>query len=360
MDNSTALIWLSGIEGLNGKPLERLLEAFPEPEALWEEPLQARPLLSARMLRALCDARSEALVDELLAGLEEKGVRALTLLDDSYPARLRGVEDAPPVLYARGELPSEERAAAVVGSRRCTADGRLTAGRMGRELGESGVCVISGLAEGIDSAAHVGCLEGGGQAVAVLGCAIDGCYPPENRALLERILEEGGCVLSEHAPGKATRAYHFSQRNRIISGLSQAVVVVEAGEKSGALITAQYAERQGRMLFAVPGSIYSQASRGSNRLLTRSARAALSAEEVFAEMGWRREAERTEPEQAPELDPQSRRVVEFLQNDEKSFDEIVNQLKIPAGELNSLLTILEMQGIIRQSAGRLYRSVLPL
>ena len=155
-----------------------------------------------------------------------------------------------------------------------------------------------------------------------------------------------------------TRAYHFAQRNRIISGLSQAVIVVEAGEKSGALITAQYALAQNRELFAVPGSIYSQASRGTNRLLVHDAHVALSAEEVFNCMSWRHDAPAQEQAEEPSLDPQSRRIVEFLQNDEKTFDEIVNELKIEAWELNSLLTILEMQGIIRQSAGKLYRSLI--
>ena len=229
---------------------------------------------------------------------------------------------------------------------------------MACDLAASGVAVVSGMADGIDSAAHLGCLEAGGQTVAVLGCAIDSCYPPENRSLLERILDEGGCVLSEHAPGAHTRAYHFARRNRIISGLSQAVIVVEAGEKSGALITAQYALAQHRELFAVPGSIYAQACRGSNRLLVADAHVALSAEEVFSAMSWLSASPEKQAEEPVELDPQSRRVVEFLQNDEKSFDEIVNELQIEAWELNSLLTILEMQGIIRQSAGKLYRSLI--
>ena len=190
------------------------------------------------------------------------------------------------------------------------------------------------------------------------GSLCDSCYPPENRSLLERILDEGGCVLSEHAPGAHTRAYHFARRNRIISGLSQAVIVVEAGEKSGALITAQYALAQHRELFAVPGSIYAQACRGSNRLLVADAHVALSAEEVFSAMSWLSASPEKQAEEPVELDPQSRRVVEFLQNDEKSFDEIVNELQIEAWELNSLLTILEMQGIIRQSAGKLYRSLI--
>lgn len=357
MNDSTALVWLSSIQALTGKNLEKLLAAFPEPGALWDEPNLALRVLGARAMAALKAARSEAYVDDLLCALEEKNVRALTLLDDDYPSRLRAIDDAPPVLYLRGALPELTRAAAIVGTRKSTVDGRLTAEHMARDLAEGGVAVVSGLAEGVDAAAHQGCLDAGGQTIAVLGCAIDGCYPPENRALLERILDEGGCVLSEHAPGVKTRAYHFAWRNRIISGLSQAVIVVEAGEKSGALITARYARQQSRELFAVPGSIYSQANRGSNRLLVCEAHAALSAEEVFAQMSWRHDAPAPAQAEELELDAQSRQIVEFLQNDEKTFDEIVNELKIEAWELNSLLTILEMQGIIRQSAGKLYRSI---
>lgn len=357
MNDSTALIWLSSIQALSEKGLERLLAAFPEPSALWDEPGRAMRVLGAKAMSALREARDEEYLDALLCALEEKDVRALTVMDDEYPARLRAIEGAPPVLYLRGSLPEAERVVSVVGARRCTVDGRTTAERVAHDLAEADVLVVSGLADGIDSAAHQGCLEAGGRTVAVLGCAIDVCYPPENRALLERILDEGGCVLSEHGPGVHTRAYHFSQRNRIISGLSQAVVVVEAGEKSGALVTARYAREQRRELFAVPGSIYSQASRGSNRLLVEGAHVALSAREVLSFMGWQSGATEKPAEKLPELDEQSRRIVEFLQNDEKSFDEIVNELKIEAWELNSLLTILEMQGIIRQSAGKLYRSI---
>lgn len=358
MNDSTALIWLSTIEGLGSKNMELLLSRFPEPAELWENPLAALPVLNSRALALLREARSEERLDKFLCTLEEKGVRALTCLDGEYPSRLLSISGAPRVLYARGALPPLERAVAMVGTRRCSADGRLTAERMACELAEGGACVVSGLADGIDTCAHRGCLQGGGTTVAVLGCAIDSCYPAENRALLEQILSEGGCVLSEHAPGMHVRAYHFARRNRIISGLSQAVVVVEAGEKSGALITAQYALEQGRPLFAVPGSIYAQASRGSNRLLVTSARAALSAADVFSALAWRAEAPAAPSEPTPQLDEQSQRIVEFLKNDEKSFDEIVNELKIEPWELNSLLTILEMQGIIRQSAGKLYRSIL--
>ena len=358
MNDSTALVWLSSISALTGKNLEKLLAAFPEPGALWDEPNLALRVLGSKPMAALREARSEDYLDALLTSLEEKDVRVLTLFDDDYPEHLRAIDDAPPVLYLRGCMPNKARAAAIVGTRKCTADGRVTAQRMASDLAASGVTIVSGMADGIDSAAHAGCLEAGGQTVAVLGCAIDSCYPPENRSLLERMLEEGGCVLSEHAPGVRTRAYHFAQRNRIISGLSQAVIVVEAGEKSGALITAQYALAQNRELFAVPGSIYSQASRGTNRLLVHDAHVALSAEEVFNCMSWRHDAPAQEQAEEPSLDPQSRRIVEFLQNDEKTFDEIVNELKIEAWELNSLLTILEMQGIIRQSAGKLYRSLI--
>lgn len=358
MNDSTALIWLTSIEGLGSKNRALLLSRFPEPSCLWEDPLAALPYLGSRALALLREARSEEYLDGVLCALEEKEVRALTWLDDGYPARLRSIPDAPPVLFAQGSLPPLERAVAVVGTRKCSSDGRMTAERMSCELAEGGVTVISGLADGIDTFAHRGCLQGGAPTVAVMGCAIDGCYPAENRALKEQIIAEGGCILSEHAPGARIRAYHFARRNRIISGLSQAVVVVEAGEKSGALITAQFAQEQGRMLFAVPGSIYSQACRGSNRLLTSAAHAALSAGDIFSAFAWRQGAPAEAREEPLLLDDQSRRIVEFLKNDEKSFDEIVNELKIEPWELNSLLTILEMQGIIRQSAGKLYRSIL--
>ncbi len=361
MDDRSALLWLHSIEGLSQRAVGKLLSEFGDASAVWEQPEEAGAILSGKQFASLLEAHREDFAEQALRRLERAGVTALTWADEAYPTRLRQIHDSPPVVYLMGDEDlSFVRSVAIVGSRKATADGLLTARTMGRELAEKGVCVVSGMAAGIDGAAQEGCLDGRGRTAAVLGCAIDLCYPPEHRALRDRILESGGTVLSEHPPGRRTYPHHFSERNRLVTALADALVVVEAGEKSGALSSTAYAREQDRPCFAVPGSIYSHACRGSNALLTGGARCACSARDILKGMDWEESHPDAGEETAPVaiLDPDSRRVVDFLQDDEKSFDEIVNHLQIEVTRLNSLLTILEMQGIIRQSAGKLYRAVI--
>ena len=363
MKERDALIALCAVEGLTGKAILKLLAECGEAAALWEEPEAARELVSERQAQALLQAEPQALLERTLQGLEKAGAEAVTWAEEEYPARLRDAEDAPPVVYRKGRLPqANARSVAIVGSRRATADGLITARRFGEAMADAGVAVVSGMAMGIDGASQEGSTDRGGRTVAVLGCAIDVCYPPEHRDLMDRILETGGCVLSEHPPGRRTYPHHFSERNRLVTALSDALLVVEAGEKSGALISAACAKAQGRPLFCVPGSVMSHACLGSNALLREGARAVLCPEDLLKDMDWLPEEGTAGPVRAraqmPQLDPLSASVVEYLKNEERSFGEIVNHLQIDVTKLNSLLTILEMQGIIRQSAGKLYRAVL--
>src|SRR5207302_10050374 len=199
------------------------------------------------------------------------GACVLTWLDADYPARLRELDDAPPVLYLRGACKAPEPAVAVVGTRSPSPYGLDVAGALGEVLGGAGVVVLSGLARGIDAAAHAGALRQGGSTVAVLGCGVDVVYPREHRSLMEAMLARGG-IVSEAPLGVPPRRQQFPLRNRLISGLAQAVVVVEGGVDSGSLITARHAARQGRPVYAVPGSVFSAASRGPHHLLAQGAR----------------------------------------------------------------------------------------
>lgn len=201
----------------------------------------------------------------LLDRLAREGVEVVTLADGGYPGRLREVPDPPPALFVKGDVPGAS-SVALVGSRRASATGIEASRSLGRALGERGVCVVSGLALGVDAAAHEGALDAGAKTVGVLGCGIDVTYPRENKGLFESV-RLGGAIVSEYGPGEAPLAWRFPARNRIIAGLSDVVVVVEAPEKSGALITARHALEAGRDVWAVPGPPGARECRGSNRLL---------------------------------------------------------------------------------------------
>jgi len=240
--------------------------------------------LERRTAESLRSLRNRTTPENVAARLMKLGIRALTLLDDEYPALLKQVADPPPVLFVRGQLKNEdEQSVALVGTRRATSYGQAVAQRLARDLAAAGVTVVSGLAKGVDTQAHRAAVDAGGRTMAVLGNGLDQVYPPENAALARQIVErDAGALVSEFAPGVPPDAVNFPRRNRIISGLSMATVIVEAGARSGALITADFALEQGREVMVVPGNINSPMSFGSNELLKQGATPVTSAQAVNA------------------------------------------------------------------------------
>jgi DNA processing protein len=225
---------------------------------------------------------------------------------------------------------------------------------IGKELSLTGVTVVSGLARGIDARAHAGALEAGGPVIGVLGCGVDVVYPKEHAKLFERVMEQG-CLISEFVPGTRPLPGNFPLRNRIMSGLSQATVVVEAGEKSGALITADHALSQGRDVYAVPGSIFSPACEGSNRLLLDGATPFLKTADIVAAYGWETHGKTgvcRMPD--PPQDPLQKKIYALLTDEPSSFENLAEALEIETGKLNSILTIMELSGIITQLSGRMF------
>lgn len=353
-------IWLSSVPGLGNKAFDRLMMEYGEAKYVWEQMILARRLLTPRVYARIQECRTDEYMDSLFAKMEEEGIRAVTLMDDEYPDRLRGIEDAPPTLYVRGNLNlNDEKMFAIVGSRKITADGMHITEKIARELAEKNVTIVSGLALGADRRAHEGCLSAGGKTIAVLASGPEIIYPSEHRGLADRILEDGGAILSEYPPGVPIESWRFPQRNRIISGMSDGVLMTEGSARSGAMITVKFARAQNRPCFAVPGSVFSVASEGPNRMLVDGDKAALSAEQILDYFGWDecREADLPDEETLPELDEESQKLVDILRFEEKSFDELAIDMKMNSSSLNSLLTILEMQGIIRQSAGKMYRAL---
>jgi DNA processing protein len=348
--------------GIGATLSKRLLERFGSPEAVFRAAageLRKIEGLGEKVAETLQRGPSASLVERELSLVNEAGGRLVTLRDSSYPARLKEIYDPPPVLYVRGELRQEDDLSiSIVGSRKTSSYGRGITERISQDLARCGVTIVSGMARGIDSVAHWGALLAGGRTIAVLGCGIDVIYPPENRPLFGRIIEQGA-VLSEFRMGSLPEGGHFPKRNRIISGMSRGVVVVQAGMKSGSLITARYALDQGRDVYAVPGNVGSQSSQGSNWLIKQGAKLVESSQDVLEEIlpGGRtggKEGAAAESRPVPVLPEEEKRLFELLGEDPLHIDEIICRSGMEAGRVSSLLLTLEIKGLISQWSGKCF------
>lgn len=283
-----------------------------------------------------------------------KEIKKVCFEDADFPAELRKIKNPPKSLYYIGDLSVLEKpCVAIVGSRKMSAYGRWVAESFGAVFGKSGVTVVSGMATGIDTFAHKGALKAHGTTVAVLGNGVDICFPVGN-GLLKNQIEREGLVVSEYEPGSYARKHTFPERNRIISGLSRAVVVVEAGVNSGALITAELAVDQGREVYAVPGNINSVYSAGTNLLLKDGANPLTVAEDLLADLGIQSETRR---DKRAGLSKDERRVFDaILRGGEMGVDAICDATKMSAREVNIIITVLEMKGIVVTALGRVFVS----
>lgn len=393
-------VWLAELPGLKGPERLALLRHFGSPEDIFfadrEELLLAEDVSPAQAELAL--NRDLSAADRILADCQRLGQRIMTIQDAEYPQRLRNIFDPPLALYVRGRVPAidEEAAVAVVGTRSCTPYGVASAERLSQELAASGAVVVTGLARGVDSAAARGALRAGGTVVGVTGSGLDVVYPPENRDLYEDVAA-AGVLLSEYPPGSEPEKHHFPARNRIMSGLSVAALVVEAPERSGALITARLTLEQGREIYAVPGPIGAPASVGCNRLIRDGAGLAAEGWDILRDFqerfpeklhpagdlpSWtplptRRRAEpRRRPEKAPEPEepkPSLRTVsTESLTDDQIALlralepeapiqvDDLIQATGVPARRVSSALTMLEIDGCVQQHSGKRYTRTVEL
>ncbi len=355
-DSKRYWIGFSQVGGIGAVRLRALLEAFGDVETAWRSSASEmrEAGLGPQTIEALLRARQELDLDRELSRLAELGYTALTWEDAEYPERLREIAQPPPVLYVWGELqPTDRWAAAIVGTRRPTTYGQAVARDVAGALGGSGLTVVSGLARGIDAVAHRAALDAGGRTLAVLGSGLDQVYPPEHRRLAEEIAASGA-VLSDYPLGTSPEAGNFPPRNRIISGLALAVVIVEAGEGSGALITADFAAEQGREVLAVPGSIYARASAGTNRLISSGARPLLSAQDVLEAMNLDAVIRQEAASQALPEDANERKVLEALSGEPVHVDELQARCGLPASLISASLAMLELKGRARQVGGMHY------
>lgn len=356
MEERECIIALNTVDIIGGKRLADLMETFGSAEAIIKA--KEKDLLQVRGVGQETAGRIKALRDGKAALREikkakESGVKIVTSDEPSYPAALLNTAYPPPVIYILGEiLPADALAIAIVGSRRPTYYGRKVAGGLAKNAAEEGLTVVSGLARGIDSTAHEGALKGGGRTIAVLGSGIDVIYPPENRELAERITESGA-VVSEFPFGSCPFRQNFPRRNRIISGLALGVVIVQAGESSGALITADFALEQGREVFAVPGEIGNPLSRGTHNLIRQGARLIEGIPDILEELGISAAEEHSieNKDSGVRLSSREKRVLSHLGFSPISTDDIVIATGFFPSEVTRALVSLEVKGIVTRVRG---------
>ncbi len=358
-------IVLNEVHGLGPVTINRLLTRYGSPEEILKQSsseLEKSGIVSPRIADALKSSRVHARAELILKRVEESGAKVVTLEDRRYPSVLREIFAPPPILFTRGSSAGfQKTGVGVVGTRRPTRYGEKAAETVTSELTRNGLMIVSGLARGIDTIAHETCLAEKGVTTAVLGCGIDRIYPAENRELAERILDRGGCIVSEFAPGIFPEARNFPRRNRIISGLSAGVVVVEAGKKSGGLITANYAVQQSREVFAVPGSIFSRMSDGTFELLTQGAVPVRTGRDVLENLQMPmlpRPINGLVPKATlppiETLSSQEQRILEKLTDTPLNPDGIAEQTGHSPADLFGFLLNLELKGFITQLAGQHY------
>lgn len=344
---------LSGVKGIGAKTLRALLDAFGSAEGIWQagrERWKETGLLSPRLLSALSEAVMTKDPDREERRMEELGIFCLSFREEGYPPLLKETHNPPAFLFVRGDKPVWEKTIAIVGARKGTAYGINSASHLARGLSEKGVVVVSGGARGIDSAAHRGAMEGGAPTVAVMACGLDIAYPPENRNLFDRIACGGGAVISEYPPGTPPLGRQFPARNRIIAGMSRGVIVTEAAERSGSLITADFALEEGRDVFAVPGSIWSPLSRGTHRLIRGGAICCTAPDDVLSEYRWNECDTIEHTEKAPvELSLEEELVYRFCSMGEAaSEEELLAQTALSVPRLTVILLGLQLKGMITE------------
>jgi DNA processing protein len=357
MDERTYWLGFHLIPSIGASRIARLIEAFGNLKTAWAADLPAfrEAGINEKAATALISHRANINLDRERERVERAGATFLTLREDAYPRLLREIPSPPPVIYVKGEiLPEDETSIGVVGTRRATRYGREMTRRLSSGLASAGVVIVSGLARGVDGIAHTEALDAGGRTIAVLGCGVDHLYPPEHRNLSERIMEDGA-IISEFPIGTKPEARNFPIRNRLISGLSIGVLVVEAPKKSGALITSTFAADQGRTVFAVPGSAMSSASEGTHQLLRDGAVLAADVDDVLQELNLERRYAALENRRLlPNATGDEQQVLQLLDGDPRHIDEIAIDTGINISQLSAMLLQMQLKGMVRDVGGQHY------
>ncbi|MBI2446989.1 MAG: DNA-protecting protein DprA [Candidatus Omnitrophica bacterium] len=360
------------VEGLGIVRLRALLEHFETTNAVLKA--NKKDLMSIQGIGdvisdGIINISKSGILDKELNLIKKKKVKIITVYDKDYPQNLKSVFDPPILIYVQGDLDKRDiLSIAIVGSRRPSFYGRATAERLGKELSSLGITIVSGMARGIDTAGHKGATRNGGRTIAVLGSGLGVIYPPENKELFEEIASKGA-VVSEFPMGTIPDRKNFPKRNRIISGLSLGVIVVEAARHSGSLITADLALEQGREVFAVPGNAGAINSQGTNHLIKEGAKLVENSADVLEELGpilrqyipgsgSKDGNQNTDPMMFPKMDKTQSQIFSVLSQEPAHIDEITDRCKLTAQAVSSSLVVLELKGLIRQLPGKMFVKVL--
>jgi DNA processing protein len=355
LDAAKYWVAFSRVPFIGPSRINRLIARFGSLEQAWRASVaDLRSVLDERSSDSLIKVRSTFSPDDEMARLRRDGINVVTRANGAYPALLAEIPAPPPVLYTLGTLqPEDATAVGIVGTRRMTTYGRDMAKLLGHDLAAADVTIVSGLARGVDGIAHEAALEAGGRTIAVLGSGVRNIYPPEHRKLAARIAESG-VVLSDFHPDAQPDGPNFPARNRIISGLSLGVIVVEAPERSGALITVDFAADQGRDVFVVPGSVLSSRSAGCNQLLRDGARPVRSADDVLEDLNLGRRKVQVAMQQALPLDDNERRILAVVTADPQHIDDIAALANLPISQAGAVLLTLELKGSVRNAGAQHY------
>ncbi len=344
------------VKGIGAVRFKQVLDFFGSAETAWDAPvsgLQAAGL-PQRVIENFLLVKSQVDLERVMERIHHSGTRVITWNDQDYPRRLKEIDQSPPVLFIRGSINVEDDwAVALVGTRRVSPYGRQVANEIATFLGQNGVTVVSGLARGVDAIAHQSALAAGGRTIAVLGSGVDVIYPPEHRKLATEIIAQGALV-SDYPLGTSPDGVNFPPRNRIISGLSLATVVVEAGEKSGALITAEFAVEQGRDVFAVPGSILAPQSAGTNHLIEQGARPLLKMGEILEVLKLEQIPEKQQARKLNPLNQAEQNLLQHLSTEPLHIDQLCELTGLPIHDVSATLSMMELKGFICQVGGMNY------
>lgn len=364
MDELKFWLALNAIPGLGAGRAKALLGQLGRPQAILEasgSALRKIPGIGPELTGRIINWKKYLDWEKEFRLLEKHRVKVIVAGDSSYPENLANIFDPPLLLYVRGEfLPGDRIAVAIVGSRRSSLYGGRAAEKLGWELAARGLTVVSGLARGIDSAAHRGALASGGRTIAVLGSGLDRIYPPENKGLMEEISRQGA-VVSEFPMATSPNRGNFPRRNRVISGLSLGVVVVEAAQRSGALITVDCALEQGREVFALPGKVDSLTSRGTNKLIQQGAKLVATSADIIEELGplggdWYpgEKAKGEDRLSLPPLKEEERKLYYLLSDEPQHIDSLIGKSGFPASRAASLLLMLQMKKLVKELPGKMF------
>lgn len=356
MDPKKYWVGFNLIKGVGAVRFQSILEYFGDLEIAWKASFS--DLRAAGLPEKICERIVQLShdfdLDRYLERIQASGIKVLISQEESYPRYLKEIDQPPPVLYIKGDIILEDEwSVAIVGTRKVTHYGRQVAQEFSRVLADHKITIVSGLARGIDGIAHKAALDSGGRTIAVLGSGVDRIYPAEHRNLAEEIANSGA-IISDYPPGTAPEATNFPPRNRIISGLSRATIVIEAGQTSGALITAEFAVNQGRTVYAVPGSIYNVQSKGTNKLIQDGAKPLLDIREVLNDFQVEMVQERKSIRREYPVDLFEQKILSVLSDEPLHVDEITHQSEMSISQVSSSLAMMELKGLTKHIGGMKY------